>query len=167
MHQAIRNFCRALTSQIKYIKTSHRQPSLTQIQLHTAKLLQTATDQRNRSQQQRAKFSSLLQSWSTIHRCRTSHLSQAPRGHRALQPDTHISLIHCVMPKAEQWAFSFPCCLLSLPALGCPNPCGFHPRPKPWLREFKEEIWCQSSCPPSALHIIILYLRTYCRKFVI
>lgn len=107
LHQAIRNFCRALTSQIKYIKTSHRQPSLTQIQLRTAKPLQTATDQRNRSQQRRAKFSSLLQSWSTIHRCRTSHLSQAPRGQRALQPDTHVSLIHCVMPKASNGLFPF------------------------------------------------------------
>ena len=47
-HQAIRNFCHVLISQIKCIKRWCRQPSLTQIRLCTAKSLHIATDRCNR-----------------------------------------------------------------------------------------------------------------------
>lgn len=47
-HQAIRNFCHVLISQIKGIKRWCRQPSLTQIQQCTAKPLHIAADRCNR-----------------------------------------------------------------------------------------------------------------------
>lgn len=149
--QAMRNFCRVLISQIKYIKRWCRQPSLTQIRLCTAKPLHTATDQCNWQPKVAAKCSSLLRRWCKLCRCRVSLLSMYHQP-EAPQPGPQSPDPHPPMLIGVNWVFPLPLDSLSLPTLGYPKN-----KKLTLFREFSDKNRSSSSsaAPSDTLCVII------------